>query len=272
MSIDGASAGVVLADASRPRRRSYSQLSTYRDCPALYHHKYVARAPEQPSVWGVGGTAFHQLAEWYLAGELGEAPDVMRVRQAWDVAWQSAEDEVRRRNVLAAELPIEEWRAADRGKEDHRWWDTVGPGMVRRFIEWKQTVGAGLHVLGLEQRIEVTLGGVPIVAIPDWIAVDENGLVDIVDYKSGKPPKESLQLGVYAAAIREGLGYDPAWGLYYMTRVGQLLPASLQRWPQTLIADLFAEFHERELGGDYTPTPGQACRFCPLKKTCPVAA
>lgn len=264
----------MTAPTATVKRRSYSQLSTYRDCPLLFRHKYVDRAPEQPSIWSIGGTAFHQCAEWYLNGDLGPDPDPMRVRQAWDAAWTIAEQETRRKNPLAADLPLSEWRAADRGKEDDRWWDTAGPGMVRRFIAWKQGPGAGLQVLHLEERLEVELGGVPIVAYPDWVAVDEHGQVDIVDYKSGKPPKESLQLGVYAAALREAHDYEPAWGLYYMTRVGQLLPASLARWPHSLIADLFAEFHERELAGDYDPVEGQACRFCPLKKdkSCPVWA
>jgi RecB family exonuclease len=261
----------VTAATSEPRiaRRSYSQLSTYRDCPRLFWHKYVQREPEQPSVWSVGGTAFHQVAEWYLSGDLGPEPEWERTADAWAAAWQIAEEETRRRNPLAAELPIEQWRAADRGKEDHVWWDREGLRMVRRFIDWRRTDGAALQVLHLEQRFEVTIGTVPVVVIPDWVAVDENGLVDIVDYKSGKPPKSSLQLGVYAAGLREGPGYQPAWGLYYMTRASQLLPAALDRWPHSKIADLFAEFHERELAGDYEPTPGEACRFCPFKKTCP---
>lgn len=268
-----------MTDAPAPRRRrSYSQLSTYKQCPRLFHLKYILREPEAPSLWSVAGTAFHQCAEWHL-GDQWPANDFGQpfTRQmVWEDAFGAAVAEEQKKNPLAADKPLTSWRAAARGREDLAWWDANGPAMVGRFIDWWR--GAGLQPFTddqgpmLERELDITLGGVPIVAFPDAVVVDEHGQLDILDYKSGKPPKESLQLGVYAAAIREGLGYDPAWGLYYMTRVGQLLPASLQRWPQTLIADLFAEFHERELGGDYTPTPGQACRFCPLKKTCPVAA
>lgn len=241
--------------------RSYSRLSVYRECPRLYHAKYVLRLPEEPSVWTVGGTAFHTCAEWMLSG----------LPVSWASAWDLAMQEVLASNPLA-DKPVAKWRAANRGKEDARWWSETGPDMVDRFAGWWGN--SQLSVLDhdgpmLERRIEVQLGGVDVVAIPDAVVVDEHGQVDILDYKSGKPPKESLQLGVYAAALREAFDLRPTFGLYYMTRAGQALPIDLSKWPHTKVTDLFVEFDEREKAGDYSPTPGDHCRFCPVKADCP---
>jgi RecB family exonuclease len=252
------------------RRRSYTQLSTYRQCPRLFHHKYILREPEEPSVWSVGGTSFHQVAEWYL-GEWPVDPDQQpyTTHGAWAKAWAQSVQDVMLSNPLAGK-PLDEWRAAARGKENAAWWAKHGPEMVDRFLDWWRTswlqVFTDEHGPMIERELDVTFGDVPVIAFPDAVVVDEHGQVNILDYKSGKPPKDALQLGVYAAALREAYGLETTWGLFYMTRVGRSLPFDLARYPHARIVDLF---DERERAGDYEPTPGDPCSFCPIKSTCP---
>jgi RecB family exonuclease len=124
-------------------------------------------------------------------------------------------------------------------------------------------------VVALEEEIEVELGGVPVIAIPDWIAVDEHGQACIVDYKSSKDqagPRKPLQLGVYRAAVIAKLGYEPVWGLYYMARSAAVIPWDLRKYTPELIGEKFADFDSRERAGDYRPTPGDHCRYCPFKR------
>jgi hypothetical protein len=49
----------------------------------------------------------------------------------------------------------------------------------------------------------VELDGVPIVAIPDALVIDEYDQLCVLDYKTGRKgaPAHSLQLGVYRAAV-----------------------------------------------------------------------
>lgn len=254
-------------------RRSYSRLDVYRKCPRLYHHKYVVRTPEAPAVWTVGGTAFHSCAEWYLSGALGPEVSPERQVQVWKMAWDIAEREERERNPLATDRPLAEWRAANRGAEDATWWSWHGPKMFEQFIDWWAT--SGLQVLdydgpALEREFTVDLDGTEVIVIPDALVVDEHGQIDILDYKSGKPPKESLQLGCYAAGLRVATGLDATWGLYYMTRPATAIPVDLAKWPHQKIVDLFVDFDTREAAGDYSPTPGDHCKFCPIKRDCPI--
>lgn len=255
------------------RYRSYSQLSLYEQCPEAYRLKYIERMPEAPSVWSVGGTAFHQVAEWYLRGDLGEQPSDVRVVDAWRMAWRLAYEEVLERNPHV-HPDMRTWRSAGRGKETSTWWQVNGLLMVQDFLDWKRTHGSQLVVFTegerkfLEAELMVELGGVSVKAIPDWVAVDEHGQVNIVDYKTGRPPRESKQLGVYSAAIEKALGIRPTWGLYYMARDARLIPVDLARYDPDQIGVDFARMDLGVKAEVFDPTPGDACKFCSYKPKC----
>lgn len=258
---------------TRPRR-SYSRLDLYNECPRKYHHRYILGEHEEPSVWTAAGTAFHQVAEWYLGDQWPHVNGrALGNDEAYYEAFHQAVEEERARNPLAAK-PIDKWRKANRGTEDAAWWLKQGPAMVRAFRDWWVT--SRLDVLdlegpALERHFEVDLGGVRVLAIPDALVVDEHGQIDVLDYKSGKPPKKTLQLGVYSAALQVATGLQASYGLFYMTRPAQAIAADLSKWPLDKITQLFTDFDSRERAGDYDPTPGDHCRWCPIKKECPAA-
>jgi RecB family exonuclease len=255
-------------------RRSYSQLDVFQACPEQYRWKYIERLPEQPSVWTVGGTAFHTMAERILRGQV----DYVDLFTSWMDAWYLAQEEAERgyeRKAGEPAPPIGKWRAADRGREKAAWWQEHGFAMVQRFRTWWNTKGSGLTVLehdgqlGLELEIVVDLGGVEVLAIPDLLVVDEHGQINVVDYKTGRPPKTPKQLSVYRAAVEEGLGLPVTWGLHYMARHGELIPWDLGRYdsPEE-IGRQFAEFDALANAGKFDPKPGDACKFCPYKERC----
>lgn len=249
--------------ATRPRR-SYSRLDTWQQCPQAYRLKYVEKIPEEPSVWSVGGTAFHTVAEQYLRGELGDDPHDGDLFRVWMEAWHTAYADVINHARFVGELDMATWRKANRGTEGRDWWLEHGYAMVLRFVKWKRTTGRDLAVFdldgrpALEEQIEVELGGVPFIAIPDALVVDEHGQLGILDYKTGKPPKKPTQLNVYAAVLAEKYGLHATWGLYYMARPGQLLANLIPRDHSRLIADV-VDFDTRERAGDYDLRPGQQC-------------
>lgn len=262
-----------MTSTERVRYRSYTQLDTYLTCGAMYRYKYIERLPEQPAIWSLGGTAFHTCAEWYLTGE-----DMRDIESAWQQAWNEAlADMVRRDPDLNTDLST--WRKANRGTEGVEWWMHHGPRMVADFIDWKNSKGKELVVLTdsersyVEARIEVTLGDVPVLTIPDLLVIDEHGQLDIVDYKSGKNPPRGLglQLGVYKAAALVALGLEAQWGMYYMTRQADVIAKDLSIWTPESITDLFVDFDRRESAGQYPARPGDACRFCTYKTICPEA-
>lgn len=262
---------MTVVDVERPKLRSYTAMTTYMECPRQYRLKYVDKLRDDPAVWNIGGTAFHQCAEWILMGDRTDFSDE-GIANGWDDAWREAYLEVMERNP-EANPDVSTWRAANQGREGFDWWHKNGPLMVSNFLAWRADKGKDLIVLSdaerkyVEHRFEVELGGVPTVAIPDALVVDEFGQLNILDWKSGRrPPKGSLQLGVYRAAVLAGLGMDAVWGHYYLTRKAVLLPHDLSTWTPEEIGSMFANFDARERAGDYAPKPGDQCKFCPATR------
>lgn len=256
---------MTTVDLPAPKLRSYTALSTYMECPRQYRLKYVDGLREEPAVWNIGGTAFHQCAEWVLTHDF---PTQTSTSAMWAEAWRLAYGEVAERNPEAS-ADVNTWRKANGGREGVDWWAKHGPEMVDRFTEWRRTTGKDLVVVdhGVEHRFEVDLGGVPVVAIPDALVTDEYGQLNVLDWKSGRrPPKGSLQLAVYRAAVLAGWGLDAVWGHYYLTRKAVLLPYDLTAWTPEHVTGLFQEFDSRERAGDYRPTPGDHCQFCPATR------
>jgi hypothetical protein len=142
--------------------------------------------------------------------------------------------------------------------------------MVARFVEWRDTTGKDLTTWdlgevgdGLETRFDVELGGVPVVAVPDWLAIDEHGQLVIVDYKSGRRPQAShLQLGVYKAAVWAATGCTAVWGLYYQTRKGEVDLRDLATWTPEVIGQMFADLEANVAAGRFDPRPGHKCLDC----------
>jgi RecB family exonuclease len=256
---------------AKVRRRSYSQLTTYLDCPEQYRLKYIEGHKEEPAVWNVGGTAFHSVAEWLLRGDV----TADQITNAWQTAWQMAHAEVIERNP-DANPNMDTWRVAGRGKETVAWWHRNGVEMCLDFADWRATKGKDLTVLelpdgpALEYRIEVELDGVPIVAIPDALVIDEYDQLCVLDYKTGRKgaPAHSLQLGVYRAAVLAATGLDATWGLFYEARNVDAVAKDLSVWRPEEIGARFSDFHGRVEAGQFPPNPGRHCRFCGVRDHC----
>lgn len=58
---------IQLGEYKLPEHVSYSAFSTYVDCGYQYYLGRLLMVPEEPSVWSVGGSAFHRATElWDL--------------------------------------------------------------------------------------------------------------------------------------------------------------------------------------------------------------
>ena len=56
---------IQLGDYELPEHVSYSAFSTYVDCGYQYYLGRLLQLPEAPSVWSVGGSAFHAATEMW---------------------------------------------------------------------------------------------------------------------------------------------------------------------------------------------------------------
>ena len=184
---------------------------------------------------------------------------------AFEARWQSDRQRLEARRALERFLV---WQAADRG---------------RRFV-------ASEHPFTVTLRIgdrDVILRG-----SMDRVEVDDEGLVHVVDLKTGKMQPtaakvaEHPQLGVYQVAVREGAVADLE-GLAGSTSGGaelvqlrqetkgglpkvQSQPAlELDEDGTTAIDRLLAGAVDAMTLERFAPTPGDACRFCSFTTSCP---
>ena len=61
-----------MAEITRADPRSYSQLSSYNDCPRAYELGRVERLKRRPGAWFPGGTAVHRTIERYLREQVAQ--------------------------------------------------------------------------------------------------------------------------------------------------------------------------------------------------------
>ena len=59
------SMSIQLGEYTLPEHISYSAFTTYIDCGYQYYLGRLMQVPEEPSVWSVGGSAFHLACENY---------------------------------------------------------------------------------------------------------------------------------------------------------------------------------------------------------------
>lgn len=63
-----------MTDNVKPKRWSYSSISTYKECPAKWKFSYIDNIPWEPSAAMTRGTRMHSMAEDYLNGKITYVP------------------------------------------------------------------------------------------------------------------------------------------------------------------------------------------------------
>jgi hypothetical protein len=295
-----------LARARGAKHRSVSQVTGYADCGT----RYALDDLEAPAWWNVGGRALHgcveQINRWVADGAdltVGEKvggtiPSDERFQQAFDIeiaeTWQAHPG-----------ISREQWRVANRGKENYDWWRVEGPVMVQRYVEWlRGRLSDGWeiahvphsndpdHPAGpvIEFECHLDVGApVPNLSIVDLALIHPmHRILEVVDVKAGaSAPKDTFQLGVYGwALLAVGVaGFIPApdysnvRGRYWRARTGTCVPEedragwpvlALHPWPN--VVDRYRTQDAMERQGFYQPNVSSFCGGCGVRDLCPAQA
>ncbi|PTR45400.1 RecB family exonuclease [Rhodococcus sp. OK270] len=269
MSTPPAESSAAAADTGteRPRSRpalSPSRAGDFKQCPLLYRFRAVDRIPEAPSKAQLKGTLVHAALEsLYGLPAQERVPDraVSLVDPAWEHLLAESPD-------VAETVPAEE-RAA--------------------FLDEARTLIEGYYKLedptrfepeSCELRVETELdNGVLLRGFVDRIDVAPTGEVRVVDYKTGRAPREMteskalFQMKFYALVLLRTRGIVPAQlRLIYLTD-GEILTyapdeAELLRFERTLSA-IWKAILAAGQTGDFRPKPGRLCSWCDHKVRCP---
>jgi DNA helicase-2/ATP-dependent DNA helicase PcrA len=246
------------AKAYRPPRPEPLQLSdsaigAYQTCPQKYSFQYV---------WGIRGA---QRAAMTFGRVMHRT-----IREFVDNCR-------RRREIPFEEVAISynrEWRSAgfldDYQEEEYR-----REGLLQLEAFCKSYIAAPAHVLHQEKSFELHLeNNVVVTGRIDQINKLAPGEVEIIDYKSGRPPKaddakKSLQLSIYALAARDFLELTAKQVTLYSLFSNQAVSATREAKDLVKAKERIQETADLIRAREFGARPGFACRYCDFKAICP---
>lgn len=222
------------------------------------------RLPEQSTQAQVKGTVVHAALEaLYALPATDRHPRA--ARSLVDPAWDRV---VERSPEIESLIPAEDRQA---------------------FLDKARALVAGYYELedptnfepeSCEQRVEIELDdGTPLRGFIDRIDVAPNGMVRVVDYKTGRAPREFteskalFQMKFYALMVLRQRGVVPTQlKLMYLADRQSLTynpdEAELLRFERMLSAIWKAILAAGE-SGDFRAKPGALCKWCDHKVLCP---
>lgn len=175
-----------------------------------------------------------------------------------------------------------EWRAGGRAtkalpnKEDGTFWVDRGEQMVTDFISW-WTANNDWTVwkapdgkLGVEIPLFSEIGGAPVRAYADLIAYDQDGVLSVVDLKTGSHmPDSGMQLGLYAVLCDMLYGVRPTRGYFYDARNATMVQVNnMNVWTKPVFDDLFKQFVNGLEAEIFLPNIGMMCKSCSVNQFC----
>ena len=178
--------------------------------------------------------------------------------------------------------PTEEWRAGGRAtkewpaKENEQWWSVNGPAMLQGFVEWWEA-NNDWHIwaspngeIAVELDVTGSIGDTLVKAFVDLVAYDQDGVLSVIDFKTGSStPTSGMQLGLYATLIEAQFGVRPQRGYFYSARKGMMIPMQdMSRWTYPVFAELFNQFNTAVEDRIFLPNLGMTCSSCSVNQYC----
>lgn len=244
---------------------SPSRANDFLQCPLLFRFRVVDRLPEPPSPAAARGTLVHAVLE-----RLFDAPAPERtlelarglLRGQWEAIVEAAP-------AYATLVP-----AAD----EAAWFGAAGDLLTTYFALENPT---RLEPAERELRVETRLdAGLRLRGIVDRLDVAPDGAMRVVDYKTGKSPREGFeqsalfQMRFYAYVLWRERGAVPRLLQLEYLGDGQLLrhapqEAELVALERKVLA-IWDAISQAGRSGDWQPRRSALCSWCAHQAICPV--
>lgn len=237
-------------------RFSYSQIETFKICPLQYKYQYILKVPTTPSGAASFGDSIHKTlqqfySEWLVDSSLG----VKRALEIFKLSWVP---------LGYASAIHEESRKKD------------GERMIKDyFVKFHPPTSP---IIGLEKFFRIKVDRqIYISGKIDRIDGYQDGVMEIIDYKTGKKPEEgklkkSLQLSIYAMAATDYGLYrkkleDVVLTFYYFQDMEKI---STKRTVEDIqeVKEEILKTTSKINQGFFPPNPGKICDFCPYRIIC----
>lgn len=243
---------------------SHSRLKTFEQCPLKFRYKYIEKrvAEEAETVEAHLGTIVHEtLEKLYTDLRFQKRQSLEELLSWYHDHWKRS---------WSANITIVR---EDYGPENY---EAMGEQFLRDY--WKRYHPFDqAKVIGLEQRVLVSLDGHKLQGYIDRLASPADGIYEVHDYKTNAtlPVEEQLkadrQLALYALAVK-GMYQDArtvrlVWHFLASDKevVLEKTDAELQRLKEETVALI-----ERvEAAKSFPAKPSALCGWCEFKPVCP---
>ncbi len=239
-----------------PESFSFSQLETYRYCPAKYLYAYLYQIPVPPTPQMAFGLDLHACLEAFLR-ELIETSKVSSLEE-----------------LIASFKRLHGPGRYGEGHQDEVYQD-LGVKILTEF--YKKHDGRWIKPHFVEKPFLLRLAGAAIRGVIDRVDPLPEGGVEIIDYKSGKPkedatPQERMQLLLYALAVQEVFGLEPRKISFYYLQTNDKLSFEEVSPHLEATRGKILQLVQEIRSGDFTPNPSPAkCHWCDFKRLCPAS-
>ncbi len=242
---------------------SYTQLSTYEDCPRQYKYRYVIGLPSQPSGTLTFGSVFHNS-----------------LRTFYDRHRKSMEtfDGFVTKPTKEDLLNLFESNWSNRGfKSKKEAQLRLKEGRKNISLYFDKMYKGDEIVLELERKFRYALDDFLIrgsIDRIDYVGMEDGKkLVHVIDYKSGrsKDKKEladQWQIILYSIVAEELLNMKVVKASYWFVEHGETVDIDFNDKISKSIKDRIRGIVAKIRTGDFTPDPSHQCIWCDYKNIC----
>ena len=236
-----------------PLKLSSSAVENFRKCPQQYAFSYLWGFKDSPRATLSFGSVMHTTIKRFLEQlKKGLELPLEEVQRIYETEWTSAGYE-------------DEYQEAEYKKD--------GLEQLKSFHTY--ILSEKPEILDQEKPFELPLeNDVILTGRMDQVNNLGRNQVEIVDYKTGKPKKESevrknLQLSIYALAAKEIFEWDPVRLVFHYLQNNSTQSTTRDSKQiaeaEKIIQETAADIRARH----FPPHPGYACRSCAYSLICP---
>lgn len=244
---------------------SFSRITTFEQCPRRFRYQYVDGIKSAfRGVEAFMGQQVHSTIEWLFGErERTRAPTGEQAVAYYCACWD--------REAAAGAAPVRVIKAGTELESYRR----AGAELVARFHR-EHYVSDRLETVALERHFVIELGGRHrFQGFIDRLARDDDGLLHVIDYKTGRRApssfagKEADQLRSYALAMFGELEAGELELRLEFLRPGRRLRERIARSQATVIeASLLDRISTVEGSSVFPPNPGTLCDWCGYNDVC----
>jgi len=253
-----------VTDLPVPSTLSPSKITAFTNCPLAFRFSVVERLPEPPSPAALKGTLVHRALELLFSEYPRGSRSRVAAQQALDTAWREL--------AGGEELGCLGLDAAEEAA-----YLVDARVLVDRYLELEDP--DAVNAVGLELNLSTDLAGITVRGIIDRLDELEDGSLAVVDYKTGRAPRNEQSrsrlsgVQMYALMCEAELGRRPSVVRLLYLRDRIVISAAptdqAMRGTRQRALGVWSAIERACREDDFRPNPSSLCRFCAFQAYCP---